>query len=69
MKSYILEISGVFYKWTNNDVYLGDWKENSRTGYGTYLYRSGKIKAGIWKNSKFISAKEKKDQKSVILNN
>ena len=58
-----------FYKWTNNDVYLGDWKDNFRTGYGTYKYKSGKIKAGIWKNNKFISENQKKDKKSIFLNN
>lgn len=39
-------------KWTNNDVYNGEWHFGKRNGSGTMKYNDGTKYTGEWKNNK-----------------
>ncbi len=39
-KGEIKEGLGIYY-YTNNDVYLGEWKEDTFEGQGSYLFANG----------------------------
>ena len=37
------------YKYTNGDVYQGEWRFNKKEGRGLYTFQSGAVYAGEWK--------------------
>jgi hypothetical protein len=39
------------YKWTNGDVYEGEWHHGSREGKGRCAYGSGNVYEGHWKDN------------------
>ena len=54
------EITQIYYKElvnkkiedNNEDIYIGDMKENKKDGYGTMRYKNGDKYEGYWKNDK-----------------
>ena len=40
--------------WANGDIYVGDWKDRSQTGYGIKYYANGNIEQGRFEKDKYI---------------
>ncbi len=40
------------YKWSNGDVYKGQWKDGKLTGQGIYKWKDGTVYEGGWKDGK-----------------
>ena len=40
------------FKYKNGDIYLGQYKDGERTGFGKQVYADGNVYEGYWKNDK-----------------
>ena len=38
------------FTFPNGDKYVGEWRDDSFNGQGTYTYADGRVKEGIWEN-------------------
>ena len=38
--------------------YVGEFKDSKKNGQGTFIFASGRVKEGIWKDDKFMYAKK-----------
>jgi S1-C subfamily serine protease len=40
--------------WSNGEKYVGEYKNGSRNGIGTYTFSNGNVKKGFWKDNAFL---------------
>jgi hypothetical protein len=45
------------YKYSNNDVYMGDWCNDTFNGLGMLIFRNGDVYRGFLKNGKELKGK------------
>ena len=38
------------YKWLDDRVYIGEYKDNHKQGYGVFKFQNGSLYYGYWKN-------------------
>ena len=46
------------FTYANGDKYVGEWKDGNKNGQGTYTFADGRVKEGIFENSKFKYAQK-----------
>ena len=37
--------------WASGNKYVGEWRDDKRSGQGTYTHADGRVERGVWKTA------------------